>query len=98
MKSRGKNETEAAETMAVQALSWLAQDGERLARFLALTGIGPAEIRSAAGEAGFLAGVLEYIASDEALLTGFAAENGHKPQAVDAARYALGGAWERDIP
>jgi hypothetical protein len=98
MKSRGQNETEAAESMAVQVLSWLAQDGERLARFLALTGIGPAEIRSAAAEPGFLVGVLEYVASDEALLTDFAAEHGHKPQAVDAARYALGGGWERDIP
>jgi hypothetical protein len=98
MKARGKNEREAAEMMAVQALNWLAQDPERLARFLALTGIGPAEIRSAAAEPGFLAGVLEYLAADEALLTGFAAEHGHKPQAVDSARLALGGGWERDIP
>jgi hypothetical protein len=69
-----------------------------LGRFLALTGIGPAEIRTAAGEPGFLVGVLEYVASDQALLTGFAAENGHEPATVDAARLALGGGWERDIP
>jgi uncharacterized protein DUF3572 len=98
MKARGKGEREAAESMAVQALSYIASDGERLGRFLALTGIGPNEIRSAASEPGFLVGVLEYLASDEALLTGFAAENGMKPEIVDAARLALGGGWERDIP
>ena len=89
---------EAAESVAIQALSYIAQDPERLGRFLALTGIGPAEIRSAAAEPGFLAGVLEYIASDQALMTAFAAESGHQPSTIDAARIALGGGWERDIP
>src|SRR5579884_599146 len=98
MKSGSKGAREAAETLAVQALSYIAQDPERLGRFLALTSIGPAEIRSAAAEPGFLAGVLEYVASDQALMTSFAAESGHKPSTIDAARVALGGAWERDIP
>jgi hypothetical protein len=98
MKGRTVSEREAAEAVAIQALSYIANDPERLGRFLALTGIGPAEIRSAASEPGFLVGVLEYLASDEALLTGFAADNGHRPQTVDAARLALGGGWERDIP
>ena len=31
-------------------------------------------------------------------MIGFAAENGMKPEVVDAARLALGGGWERDIP
>jgi len=73
MKGRGKGEREAAESMAIQALSYIASDGERLSRFLALTGIGPDEIRSAAAQPGFLIGVLEYLASDEALMIGFAA-------------------------
>ena len=98
MKGRGKGEREAAESMAIQALSYIASDGERLSRFLALTGIGPDEIRSAAAQPGFLIGVLEYLASDEALMIGFAAENVMKPEVVDAARLALGGGWERDIP
>jgi Protein of unknown function (DUF3572) len=98
MQGRGKGEREAAESMAIQALSYIASDSERLGRFLALTGIGPHEIRSAASEPGFLVGVLEYLTSDEALLTGFAADNGMKPEVVDAARLALGGGWERDIP
>ncbi|HET7384796.1 MAG TPA: DUF3572 family protein [Pseudolabrys sp.] len=38
---------EQAEGLAIQALTFIAGDGERLGRFLAITGIGPAEIRSA---------------------------------------------------
>jgi len=63
-----------------------------------VTGIGPAEIRSAAAEPGFLAGVLEYLGSDERLLTEFAAASGFEPAQVDAARLVLAGEWERDVP
>jgi hypothetical protein len=99
MKARSAHAREAAEALAVQALSYIAQDGERLGRFLSLTGIGPAEIRTAAREPGFLAGVLDYLAGDESLLTAFAAEAGLDPSTIAAARLALGGgSWERDVP
>jgi hypothetical protein len=58
---------EAAEGIAIQALSFIAGDGERLGHFLAATGIGPTEIRAASRQPGFLAGVLAYLASDERL-------------------------------
>jgi hypothetical protein len=90
---------ELAEGLAIQALTYLASDGERLGRFLAVTGIGPGEIRSAAGEPGFLVGVMEYLASDEALLSGFAAEAGVAPTDIAKAHMALGGQpWEREVP
>ncbi len=89
---------EAAEGLAVQALTFIAGDGERLGRFLAMTGIGPAEIRAAAQEPGFLTGVLEYLAGDERLLSAFAAETGNDPAYVGKALAALGGHWEREIP
>jgi len=90
---------EEAEALAIQALTFIARDGERLGRFLAITGIGPAEIRTAAREPGFLGGVLEYIASDHRLVATFAAEMGHDPAAIDKARAALSGHhWERDVP
>ena len=90
---------EQAEGLAIQALTYIAGDGERLGRFLAVTGIGPAEIRSAAREPGFLAGVLEYMASDELLITAFAGENGLNPADIERSRAALsGGHWERDLP
>jgi len=86
---------EAAEMLAVQAFTFIAADSERLGRFLAETGVGPAEIRAASREAGFLAGVLDYLAADEALLTGFAKEAGFDPFDVAKARLVLGGgSWE----
>ncbi len=88
-----------AEALAIQALTFIAGDGERLGRFLAVTGIGPAEIRAAAGEPGFLAGVLEYMASDESLIRAFADETGIDPADLSKARAALAGhPWERELP
>jgi hypothetical protein len=88
-----------AEALAIQALTFIAADGERLGRFLAVTGIGPAEIRAAAGEPGFLAGVLEYMASDESLIGAFASETKVDPADVSKARATLAGTpWERDLP
>jgi hypothetical protein len=89
---------ESAEGLAVQALTFIAENGERLGRFLAITGIGPAQIRAAAQEPGFLIGVLDYLAGDERLLSGFAAETGRDPADVGKALVALGGHWEREIP
>ena len=90
---------EAAEALAVQALTFIAGDGERLRRFLAASGIGPAEIRSAAGEPEFLAGVLDYLVTDEKLLTDFASATEIDPATVGRARAVLGGnPWERDSP
>jgi len=90
---------EQAEGLAIQALTFIAGDGERLGRFLAVTGISPAEIRSAAREPGFLTGVLEYMASDDRLIAAFASEAGLDPADIDRSRIALaGGTWERDVP
>ena len=89
---------EAAEPLAVQALAFIAQDGERLGRFLAVTGIGPAQIREAAGEPRFLAGVLDYVAADEGLLLAFAQQAGIDPAWIARARRVLAAASEQDVP
>jgi hypothetical protein len=99
MQKRDSMRRDAAESLAVQALTFLAGDPERLARFLALTGIGPDKIRAAAATPGFLAGVLDHIASEEAMVTAFAAEAGVEPGEIERARLALaGGNWEREMP
>lgn len=77
--------------IAVQALTFLASDGERLERFLALSGLDPARIREAAAEPGFLAGVLDHLMADEALLLEFAGHGGLSPDAVVRARARLSG-------
>ncbi|ARQ01478.1 hypothetical protein CAK95_21990 [Pseudorhodoplanes sinuspersici] len=89
----------AAETVAVQALSFIASDPERLGLFLASTGIGPGDIRAAAREPLFLAGVLDHLANNESVMLAFAAETAHEPASILAAREALAGRdWERDTP
>lgn len=99
MKQAPRLTRDRAEALAIQALTFIAGDNERLGRFLAVTGIGPAEIRRAAGEPGFLAGILEYMAADERLISAFAEEAGLDPSDVDKARTALAGSpWERELP
>jgi hypothetical protein len=78
-----------AQAIAIEALSFLAGDPERLGRFLAVTGLGPENLRAAAAGPGFLAQVLHYLAQDEALLLAFAANGGHRPERVSQAHRAL---------
>ena len=65
MKAPLRPPPEAAEMLAIQALGFIAENPERLAGFFASTGIAAEEIRAAAGEPGFLAGVLEHMLGDE---------------------------------
>ena len=89
----------AAETMAAQALSFIASDPDRLGLFLASTGIGPGDIRAAAREPLFLAGVLDHLANNESVMLAFAAETGLDPADILSARETLAGRnWERDTP
>jgi hypothetical protein len=88
----------AAQALAVEALAFLAAEPERIGRFLALTGIGPDALRTAARDPDFLNGVLEYVTGDEPLLLEFAEHVQIKPGAVERARATLGGTWERDMP
>jgi hypothetical protein len=90
---------EAAETLAVQALAFIAADRERLGRFLALTGLDPAQIRVAVQEPQFLAGVLDYLSGDDRLALEFARYAGIDPNDVVGACAALGGERHaRDLP
>lgn len=70
------------EEIAVAALTFVAGDPLLLSRFLAITGIDPGQIRQAAGEPGFLAGVLQFIAAHEPTLLAFAENAGFAPDAV----------------
>jgi len=81
----------AGESLAVSALTFLAADSERLARFLSVTGLGPGNLRAAAAGAGFSASVLGYVVGDEPLLMRFAAESGLAPEDVVRALMALEG-------
>ncbi|MEM1378573.1 MAG: DUF3572 domain-containing protein, partial [Pseudomonadota bacterium] len=71
--------TEQDYSIAIAALSWIAADGEQISRFMALTGVEPDQIRAAAQEPGFLAGVLEFLLAHEPTLMRFCDENELSP-------------------
>ena len=79
----------AAETIAIEVLTFLAGNPARLDRFLALSGLGRDNLRAAAGQPGFLAAILDHLASDESLLLAFAANTGHAPATIAKARGIL---------
>ncbi|WP_374306563.1 DUF3572 domain-containing protein [Methylocella sp.] len=81
---------ERAEALAIEALGYLAGDPEQLERFLSLSGLRPETLRAAAAAPGFLAGVLDFVAGEEALLLAFAADAGRDPAEIGRARAALG--------
>ena len=74
-----------AETVAVEALGFVASDPELLPRFLAITGIEATAIRRAASEPGFLAGVLGFIVAHEPTLLQFCEATGIAPSRVAGA-------------
>lgn len=82
---------ENAEELAIQVLGFIGRDPEHLGRFLSLSGIGPAQLREAASEPGFLLGVLEFVMADETLLLAFTSNSGVRPTMIAAAHYALSG-------
>ena len=90
---------DAALELAIAALAFIASEKDELSRFLALTGIDPGAIRTAAEEPGFLGGVLAYITGNERTLLAFAAQAGVAPEEIEKARIILAGAdWEREVP
>ncbi|MBM3608219.1 MAG: DUF3572 family protein [Alphaproteobacteria bacterium] len=80
-----------AETIAVQALAWLAEEPGRIGGFLAQSGIDPASLRKAAGEPAFLAAILDHLCQNEPDLLTFAANAGLSPMEIDRARLILAG-------
>jgi hypothetical protein len=82
---------EAAARLAQDALIWLAGQPEMLARFLAASGAGPADMRRLANDPEFLGFVLDFLLGSDDLVRGFAAEVGIRPEEPMRARAALPG-------
>ena len=85
-------DAERAETIALKALGYLADDEEALNQFLAVTGMAAEDLKASAGDIGFLAGILDYFLQDEALLLAFAAAEELAPETIIRARQHLPGA------
>ena len=99
MKKAVHNPRQVAEIVAVQALSFIAGEPERLGLFLAESGIGPETLRTAATDPHFLANVLDFVMRDDATVKAFAAASQLHPTNIAAAHQALNDPqWERDVP
>ena len=99
MKKPVHNPREVAEIVAIRALSFIADDAERLGRFLAESGIGPETLRNAAADPRFLVSVLDFVMRDDATVKAFADASQLHPTNIAAARQALSDPqWERDVP
>ena len=98
MKKYAGQTREAAEMLAIQALAFIAEEPERMAAFVSVTGVEADAIRDAARSPDFLVGVLEHMLGDESLLIAFADSAGIDPAGLARARNALGRSGERDLP
>lgn len=94
MRKGATNPQEVAEFVAIQALSFLASDPERLGMFLTETGIGPQTLRASASDPKFLAGILDFIMRDDATVQAFAGASQLTPEAIANAREVLDPRWE----
>jgi hypothetical protein len=82
---------ETAESVALQALAWLATNDELLPLFLASSGAGLEDLRAGASDPAFLASVLDFLLMDDAWVLAFCREAGLEPMLPMQARQALPG-------
>lgn len=82
---------ETAETLAAEALGWIAGQDELMGVFLGATGASVTDLRSQAEDSVFLASVLDFLLMDDAWVTGFCRATGRAFTDPSAARAALPG-------
>lgn len=85
---------ESAETVALQALGWLAGNEELWLVFQGATGASEADLRARVAEAEFLGAVLEFVMMNDAWVVGFCDAQGHTYDVPMRARAALPGGQE----
>lgn len=82
---------DAAETLALQALTWLVANDELLPVFLGSTGADIGDLRARAADRQFLASVLDFLTMDDAWVIAFCDEQGIAYDQPMQARAVLGG-------
>jgi Protein of unknown function (DUF3572) len=82
---------EEAETIALRALSFIAEDEDRIGAFMGETGISPDDLRDHATSTAILTAVLDYLTRDESLLLMFAANADIQPERITPALMVLNG-------
>ena len=86
---------EAAESVAIKALVWIAERDELALSFLGASGASAGDLRERAADPEFLGFVLDFLLGDEDALIGFCEDVALKPDTPMRARAALPGG---DLP
>ena len=81
----------AAQDLSGRLLVWLAGDHDRIAGFLAATGLDPAGLRGRIDDPGLHLAILDHLMADEALLGAACRDLELPPDAPGRAQIALGG-------
>ena len=81
---------EGAEILALQALGWLAGQGERMGRFLSLSGLDVDTLRQVADSPDTARAVLDFVLSDEEILLDFCEMAQIAPKSLPLYRNRLG--------
>ena len=89
---------ERAETVALQALAWIAADEELLPRLAGATGLSLEDARSSAQDPAFLAGILEFLCMEDAWIQRFCDDHGLPYDAPMKALMALPGQQRDEWP
>lgn len=82
---------EQAEVLALQAITYISGEEHALNGFLAQTGAGLDALKEQVSDPVFLAGVLDFMLSDESLLLAFCDQENIQPEFIIRARRALPG-------
>lgn len=82
---------EAAETIGLQAVAWLAANDDLLPVFLGATGASEADFRIGLEDPDFQGSVLDFLLMDDAWIMAFCSAADVQPEAPMAARAALPG-------
>ncbi len=86
------NRQESAETLALQALTWLFGQPDMIGAFLNASGAGQGDLAALAGQPVFLGAVLDFLTEDDARVMAFCDQAGLPYTAPMQARLALPGA------
>lgn len=92
MRPKSPGNADEAEVLALNALSFLAAEPERLQRFMDLAGLDVQAIRASASDPAFLGGLIDHLLADESLLLIFAEEQQMRPERIASLRRKLPGA------
>lgn len=85
---------ESAETIALQALAWLAANDDLLPVFLGSSGTAAADLRERATDAVFLGSILDFLLMDDAWVVAFCDTAGLRYETPMLARAVLPGGKE----